>query len=361
MIISKFRHRFIPILFVVFPLLFACEQSTDSKPKRSKSAHLVEVHNARIEAVRTRLKTSGSLRAETQVKVFNEISARVLELPFYPGDQVTSGQQIARLDDSLIRAELDKATALRKLARSDYDRLKKLKPNQLASAEEIASAKTELDVALAEEKLQKTRLAQTVIRAPFDGVITERLVEPGDVVSLHSHMLTVIDPGSLHLVVQLAEQWMPFVSTGDHVSISIDALGNAVHDGSIKRIYPGIDEFTRKGTIEIGFDPQPFGTQPGQLARVELFTHSVDQLVIPANSLHHDSSGAYVYTLDSNDKTNKVHVNKGQQYGNLLAIQSGLDVNSRVVVKGFIGLRNGKKVKVVDGSASPARDEAANP
>lgn len=347
MIISDYPRAIGLLSMLLSAFLLACSDDAVTGSRPAKKDHLVEVHKATIEPVQTGLTASGSLKAKRNVRIYNEVSARVIELPLYPGDLVSAGDLLVKLDDRLISAELDKAVAMRRQAETDVARLRKLGPRQLASADEIARAETELEVAAAEEKLQRTRLAQTEIRAPFDGVVTQRLVEPGDVVSMHSHLMSLIDPDSLMLVIRLSERWMPYVSVDDPVSVTIGALGGSAHDARISRIYPDIDTATRKGTVEVSFEPQPFGVQAGQLATARLSTQPVERLVIPAHALHHDSTGAYVYTLDTEDKANKQHVTKGEQFGDRLAILSGLDIDSRVVSKGFIGLRNGKAVRVI--------------
>ncbi len=357
MIISKHRQLSV-VACTLFTALLLSACGDDNKPasERKRQPHLVEVVPAQIQAVRTQLTTSGSLKARKNVRVYNEISARIVSLPHYPGDKIKQGDLLVKLDDSLIRAELDKAVAQKQQATSDFERLKKLGPGKLATADEITRAETSLQIATAEEKLQRARLALTRIRAPFDGVVTARLVEPGDVVAMHSHILTVIDPDSLHLVVQLAERWMPFINSGDYVAVSINALGSQPHDGMIDRIYPGINETTRKGTLEISLEPQPFGAQPGQLATADFYTRSVDRLVVPAHSLHHDAEGAYVFTLDDEDRASKAHIIKGEQYGDLIAVDSGLSANSRVVSRGFIGLRNDKQVEVINANRTAKAD-----
>lgn len=344
------------IAFISALLLIACSDDPSSSGKRNKREHLVDTHQAEIQAVRTQLRASGSLKAERNLRIHNEISARIIELPFYPGDAVNEDDVLVRLDDSIIEAEYEKALAQKKQAKIDYQRLKKLKPKQLASEEEVARAKTAYEVAIAEEKLQYTRLQQSLIKAPFAGLVTERYFEPGDAVSSHSHILSLIDPDSLKLVIYLAEQWIPFINLGDHVSLRIDALGEAVFDGRISRIYPGIDKTTRKGTVEISFDVLPFGARAGQLVHAKFYTRSVDRLVVPAHSIHHDAKGAYVYTVEMNSKVKKQHIKKSHQYGDLIAVDAGLDINSQVVTRGFIGLRNGKTVKPVNIKASGVTD-----
>ena len=364
MIISNLSSHFIlpPILVISLLLAGGCDNSGNSKPvsatasKRDK-LHTVEVISAAMQTVQGKLTSSGTIEAGTRVRLYNEVSGKIRYLPFYEGDAVAAHTIVVGLDDEVIQAELDKATATREQAKIDYDRLKKLK-KQLASDEEIARAHTAYDIAVADEKLQQTRLDKTVIKAPFDGVITERHFEPGDVVPMHSHILSMIDPESLRVKIFLSEHWIPQIQTGDPVEIQVDALAQSIHPGQIKRIHPTIDASTRKGTVEIAFMPVPFGAQAGQLARVLLKTRPASKLVIPAHAVRHDSKGAYVYIVNAENKADKTYVRKGAQYGETIEIISGLNANDAVVVKGFNGLRHGKKVKVYDSNAKDVADQS---
>jgi membrane fusion protein (multidrug efflux system) len=349
MIISNLPERFllIPLLILGGIITCACDKTGDTGSTEARQAplHVVETTRAGIQPVQGKLTTSGTIEAGTRVRLYNEVSGKIRYLPYHEGDAVAAHTIVIGLDDEVIQAELDKATATREQAKIDYDRLKKLK-KQLASDEEIARAHTAYDIAVADEKLQQTRLNKTTIKAPFDGIITERHYEPGDVVPMHSHILSMIDPESLLVEIQLAEYWIPLIQTGDRVDVQIDALADSIHPGLIKRIHPTIDAGTRKGTVEIEFQPAPFGAQAGQLARVHLKTRPADKLVVPAHAIHHDSKGAYVYVVDEDNRANKIYVQKGVQFGEVIEITGGLDANDSIVIKGFNGLRNGKKVKV---------------
>ncbi len=352
MIISNLHTRFllIPLLLVSGMIVGACDSTNSSGQASSRQTkqtpdHVVETKQAGIQTVQSKLTTSGTIEAGTRVRLYNEVSGKIRYLPYHEGDAVAEHTIVIGLDDEVIQAELDKAIATREQAKIDYDRLKKLK-KQLASDEEIARASTAYDIAVAEEKLQQTRLNKTVIKAPFDGIITERHYEPGDVVPMHGHILSMIDPDSLRVRIYLSEHWIPQIQTGDQVEIQIDALADSIHAGQIKRIHPTIDASTRKGIVEIEFLPAPFGAQAGQLARVYLQTHPTSKLVIPVHAIHHDGSGAYVYVVDDESKASKTYVQKGVQYGETIEITSGINLNDSIVVKGFNGLRDGKKVKV---------------
>lgn len=304
----------VPLLAASGMLLSACDSTNGPAQKSSTvakrtSQHVVEINRASIETVQSKLTASGTIEAGTRVRLYNEVDGKIRFLPFHEGDAITMDTIVIGLGDDVIQAELDKATATREQAKIDYDRLQKLR-KQLASDDEIARAHTAYDIAVADEKLQQTRLDKTVIKAPFDGIITERHFEPGDVVPMHSHILSMIDPDSLRVKIHLAEHWIPQIQTGDPVEIQIDALTSSVHAGQIERIHPTIDPATRKGTIEVAFMPPPLGAQAGQLARVQLKTRPADKLVIPAHAVHHDGKGAYVYVINEASVANKTYIRK---------------------------------------------------
>ena len=351
-------------LLLFASMLVACDNGPQqSAPKKQQHTHVVEVDTVRIRQVQSRLTATGTIEAATIVRLYNEVSSRITYLPYHEGDAVAEQSVIVGLDDELIQAELDKVVAQQQQAKLDYERLQQLMPKKLASDEEVARAHTALDIAIAEEKLQRTLLSKAIIKAPFAGVITERFYEPGDVVPMHSHILTLIDPKSLQVKIQLSENWIPLIRQGDEVEISIDALGESRYHGRISRIYPTIDPDTRKGTVEVAFLPVPFGARAGQLARVYLETRPEKRPVIPARALHHDAKGAYVYVVRDDEQgkttTAKTYVQKGTQYDNLIEVSSGLHVDDRIVIKGFIGLRDGKQVKILEKPATGPSQRAA--
>jgi membrane fusion protein (multidrug efflux system) len=345
MIISKnYNLGFLLLIFT----LSACESSDNSSRGRpSASAHQVEVVVAETKSVSHQQSVSGTLEAITSVRLYNEESGRITKLPYHEGDHVNKNDVVITLDGTLIQAELDKAIAEHKQAKSDLKRLMKLVEKNLASDEIVSLAQTALNVAAAEEKLQRTRFLLTTIKAPFSGVVTERNNEPGDAIPQHSHILSMIDPTTLHIKMQLSESWIPLIDQDGLVEITIDALGNAIHKGKIARIHPTIDPNTRKGVVEVKLQPIPLGAKAGQLARVNIKSTPVHRLVIPSYAVRHDSMGAYIFTVSEENKAIKAYVTKGLQFGNEIEIIDGLSLNQNIVVKGFTALRDGKAVEII--------------
>jgi membrane fusion protein (multidrug efflux system) len=340
------------LLSVLLVLLVGCDQSQRAASRAQPPTPVDVATVTRSPLIAHRILT-GSLQAVTTVHIFNEEEGRIVELPFYEGDAVEQGAILARIDDHLIQSQLNKAEATLKQAQVDVKRIDSLFRKKLASEDELARTQTALELARAEVSLLETRMAHTRIRAPFSGIISERLKETGDVVPVHSHILTLFDPAEIKIVIPVSELLLSNINTDDLVQVRIDALGEQQYSAVVKRIFPTIDPQTRKGMMEVQFATIPEGARPGQLCRVTVNTQTTPRRNVPFAAIRHDSQGEFVYRIKADDTVELVRVETGILLGNQMEILEGIEVNERVVVKGFIGLRDGKKVVPVNIKPTP--------
>lgn len=343
--------RILSHVFVVLTsllLLGGCNLGSNEAPtkpkKRPKSEHLVEIQEAVRAPVSSAYQRTGSLKARRVARIYSQEEGRILELPWFEGDQVEKNALLLRLDDALLKAEVDKARATSRQARVDLKRIGDLVKRNAASKDELERTRTRLDVAKAEQRMLETRLGYMRIKAPFSGLVSERLVEPGDVVEEHTHVLTLLDPASLIIEVQVSELLLPHLKLGDPVSIRIDALGADSFPGKILRIHPSLDRNTRQGTIETLLEPVPAGALAGQFARVTLNTASAPRLMIPFPALQRDRKSEYVYLVDGESKARRRDVRSGLRVADRVEILEGLEAGEQVVMRGFLGLTDGKTV-----------------
>lgn len=301
----------------------------------------------RPEAISLRRERTGSLKLRRLVRIHSQEEGQIIELPFFEGDAVSQGQLLAAMDDRLLRAELAKAEATLGQARLDLGRLETLVRQKVASEETLARAQTNLDVANAEVRLLETRLANTRISAPFAGIISERLIEPGDIAPKHHHLLTLFDPDSLQVEVPVSELLLPLLAVGDPVTIRIDALGEQEYAGRILRIHPNLDPLTRQAPVEVVFAQAPAQAQGGQLARVGFTTPPRERLLLPITALQRDREGEFLYRL-VDGKAVKTQVRSGVRIDEQVAINQGLQAGDRVIVRGFLGLGDGKAVRALE-------------
>jgi membrane fusion protein (multidrug efflux system) len=325
-----------------------CGPEPEAVAQKGEPVHLVEtapVVSDSLSVVRTR---TGTLRALREVKIYTQEEGRITDLPVYEGDRVRTGDVVVKLDDALIKAQLARAAATRKQAEQNLNRLKELRGKKLVSEDEYARAQTQLEVSEADEQVLKTRMSYTTIESPLNGVVSERLSEPGNVAERNQHLLTISDPSSLVTELPVSELILPDLAVGDVARVRIDALGDRVYEGRITRIYPTLDPLTRRGTIEVEIAPVPAGAAPGQLCRVELSTRAARRRVIPFSALRRDEASEYVYVVDGEGRVQRVNVTSGLRLGEKVEIRQGLEDGQQVVTRGFLNLIPGKSVRRVE-------------
>lgn len=333
-------------------MLSACDTGTTNinTAKVQKTLHRVEVIEVEKKPVFLTQTVSGTLEAVTKIRLYNEESGRIVKLPYYEGDVVKKGALLVQLDNEILKTDVAKAKASREQAMVDLSRVKKLLPKKISTEEEVARAQTELDLAIAEEKRQLTRLQRTSIRAPINGLITKRFQEPGDMLAQQSHIHSIVDPATLRLKASLAERWIPLVKNHQAITLRIDALGDTAFNAEIVRIHPTINASTHKGIIEILLTPVPKGAKIGQFVRARIELKTTDRLIIPVHTIHYEPEGAYVFRVKDNEDgkmfAEKVFFEQGQQFGSVTEVLSELNPGDMIVSRGYLGLRDGKKVVV---------------
>ena len=332
--------------------LFSTAQET--KKQKSSPPHRVEVSSIKNIPLSHSTERTGTLIARGRVKIFNQEEGRIDYLRAYEGDSVAAGDLLIRLDDRLLRSQLAKAVAIRKKAESDQKRTKVLQQKNISSLEKRMQVETDLKIAQAEEAIIQTRVGYTQIHAPFTGVITKRWVDPGDIAPRHTHLLTLIDPKSLYTEITVSELLLPHFKVGDAAQVRIDALGRGFFPGKIVRIHPTIDNRTRQGVVEVQLVEIPQGTAAGQLCRVTLNTPIVNRQVVLFAALQSGREGEYVYVVEDGVARQR-NIVTGLRFGHSVEILKGVVEGALVVIRGFLGLTEGKKVLVVgqEGQGKP--------
>lgn len=338
-------------------LLQGCDatEQNGATSARVVKPHLVEVVEVQPRAVALERTRSGTLRAQRSVAIRTQEAGRITALPGYPGDRVSAGELLAALDDTLLRAELARAQAGLREAQQNLARLRKLAAKSLVSNEDLLRRETEAEVAAADVRVLETRLSYTRILAPFDGVISERLSEPGNIAQAQTQLLTLLDPTRLVVDVTVSELVLAQLQVGDAVSVVVDALGAAPHSAHISRISPQVDPVTRRGALEVRLQPVPAGARAGQFVRVTLKTAERERLLVPFSALRFDAD-TYLYVLSVDGKAEQRKVITGSRLADEVEILEGLKSGDRVVTRGFLGLNAGKAVQVV---GQPVAEPAA--
>jgi RND family efflux transporter MFP subunit len=277
------------------------------------------------------------------------------------GDVVRQGTVLARVDDREIAAQLAAAEASFQVAEAAYERAQQLRERKVITLPEYERDRTAYTAAKAQLDQLRTRSGYATVVAPASGVITEKQVETGDIVSNQTPLFTIADISQLVVRLGVSELDVVQLEPGDAVSVTLDALPNRQLAGRIRRIFPVGDPTTRLVPVEVVLDAQSARlARPGFLARVtfDLMT-SNNVLLVPVGAVLGGQGAQAVFVVENSTAIRRT-VSTGLTSQGRIEIVSGLSDGEQVVVTGHNSLRDGMPVRTVGGAAEvPATQSSA--
>jgi RND family efflux transporter MFP subunit len=282
-----------------------------------------------------------------------------------PGQWVGAGQTLAVIERSVqsqeaqqLAASIDVARADARLAQQELERAQALVSRGFVSKADVErriatrdAANARVRVAQAQLGASRARIGRLDIRAPAAGLVLDRNVEPGQVVSGGSGPLfRIAQGGQMELLAQLNESDLAQLSVGVPVTVTPVGMDQSVA-GSVWQISPLIDPQTRQGIARVAV-PYTRGIRPGGFANAQIVAGAVAAPVLPESAVLSDQQGSYVYVVGNNNKVARRPVRIGTVTSQGLTIVAGLSGNERVVAYAGGFLNPGETVR-------PQRQKAA--
>ncbi|WDS38013.1 efflux RND transporter periplasmic adaptor subunit [Pseudoxanthomonas sp.] len=346
------------LLFAVLPLLAACGSSEEDKPAAASSALTVTLVPVKPQSLARSVTVSGPVSAYEEMQLGVELSGqRVTSLDVDVGQSVRKGQILLQLDHRTLDSDLAQAEASMlqaqaglDLAQAKQERGAKLADGQLISVsdlDELRAARTQAEAqrATARAARDAARLQRDFaeLRAPADGIISKRLVQPGQVVSAGSELLRLIRDGRLEWRAELPEEQLSEIAVGNTVALSY--AGREI-EGRVRAITPGVDAQTRTGTVYADL-PEPGPLKPGTYVEGRVVTGDGQGLMVPATSVVQRDGHSYVFTMKGKDVVERRRVRTGQALQGQVEIVEGLKAGDQVIGDGAGFLGDGDRVRVV--------------
>lgn len=338
-------------------LLPGCGEEPPPQPEVARPVKILEVG----EGSALRREYPGRIRAVQYSEMAFEVAGRIVEFAVKEGERVDAGQALARLDPRDYEAKLDAATARLNHSATERDRAKILYEKQVKPKAEYDLAVRLYEVQVAEVAIAKKAVEDTVLRAPFDGVMARKLVADFSNVQAKEPVLVVQDDSSLEIKVSVPERDLTGPSRGfrdlDEISrrirprVVISALPDREFPARLTELAEVADPTTR--TFEATFSfarPETatvLGGMTGKLVIEAPAATGGPGLAIPASSVVSDSSDEpYVWVADpATMQVSRRTVALGPMSGSDVRIESGLDAGDWVVVSGVHELREGATVR----------------
>lgn len=380
----------ISIIFIVMILvLIGCGDKIEpgTASKQSLQSIKAALDTAHIRQQPFIYEAVGTVVPRTASTLSSKLMGTVLAINVHEGDQVKAGDLLVVLDqrqvsaglvsaqaalNEALRAEASAesarkvAKAAAELARSTYDRYQKLIKENSASQQEFEEvesrhrqaqaslAQTESMSAAASSRVEQARAAMesasvskkdAKIYAPYDGTITAKMIDVGDLASPGTPFLTIEKEDAFCADLVLPERHIQAVKLDDEVKVSIPALGNIDLIGTVGRIVPAADVKSRSFLVKVAL-PDTDSLKTGMFARIAIPVGEAGMLMLPNSAVVNQGQLTGIYVVDEDRIAHFRLIRTGKQYADAVEVLSGIEEKERYVIAPPVNMNDGDKVEV---------------
>jgi membrane fusion protein (multidrug efflux system) len=358
------------VAVVLAVLLVVWLRSPEQAPPVVRQAVPVEAAEVAAADLQETVRGIGTLRAPAEVVISPEAAGRVAQIHFREGNAVEQGELLVELEDEKLQRQLAAREAALKSAEArlanvqrTFERQQNLVEQGLVSEQEFEGVRTELQSAEADVERFRAELAlireqvqDTVIRAPFAGVISERLVDPGAYVAPGDALARLYQLDPLELSFSVPERYAGRIEPGQEVAVRPAAFPEQTFTGRVDYVSPAIEETTRTLDVKAVVPNSDNRLKPGGFATAVVTVGTRENRpVVPAEALVATRTGYMVFVIeDGVAEARKVAT--GLRREGMVEITDGLQPGEAIVHSGHMRLEHGREVEVVD-RAGPSEGE----
>jgi RND family efflux transporter MFP subunit len=286
----------------------------------------------------------GTVTARTSSTLSSKLMGVVRSVHVHEGDRIKKGDLLVTIDPRQVRAQLEQALANAEVAAKEYKRYQQLLKEQSASQQEYDRALARYREAQAAVAAARVSQKDASVRAPYDGRVVAKLIEPGDLASPGTPFLTVEQQGLFWTDLELPERYIQAVHKGLEVKVKVPALGNREITSTVGRIVPLADARSRSILIKVAM-PQYPDLKSGMFARVAIPLGGSGMVLVPETAIVEEGQLTGIYKVDKSGIARFRLVRTGKSYGEQVEVVSGLQADERYVSRVPLQMKDGAKVE----------------
>ncbi|MDT7829131.1 efflux RND transporter periplasmic adaptor subunit [Pricia sp. S334] len=300
------------------------------------------------------LELQGDVKTKQNVLVYPEMAGTLQRVYVQEGDRVTKGQTLAVIDDGGMSSQLAQLKTQAELARTTYERRKRLWDQKIGSEIEYLSAKSNYEAAQNSVEQAESQLGKSTIKAPFSGIIDNVIKDQGTVVSPGpgSEVFRIVNLSDMYITVDVPEIYLGDVSKGKKAMVYFPVLGDSVTT-KIRETGNFIKPSNRSFNVEIPVPNKDGKIKPNLTAKVSLNDYtSDDAIMIPSSIISENAEGEqFVYLAEASDSDNeavakRTIITTGKTQGAQIEVLTGIEPGSQVIKEGARTVKDGQKVKI---------------
>ena len=302
------------------------------------------------------IELQGNVKTKQNVLVYPEMPGILNEVYVKEGQKVKKDQILATIDDGGLSQQLLLLKSNEQLAKTTFERQKRLWDQKIGSEIQYLQAKTSYDSQKNATKQLKKQLGKFTIRAPFSGIIDDVFKEKGTVVAPGpgAELFRIINLSNMYIETDVPESYISSIKKNKMVEVNFPILGRS-YDTSIRQVGNFINPSNRTFRIEVGIPNLDGEIKPNLTAKLRLNDYSnSNAILIPQSIISENAKGQqFIYVVKDNKEKNQVYAERlvietGKTNGDFIEVTKNLDANVEVILEGARSVNNGQVVKVIN-------------
>ena len=344
--------KIIPLSVLCFTLIVisGCEDNAVSHKQKQKNLPTATVSVAPVtkELATNQIELVGTVEAVEQAEISSKITGNILEIAVELGSRIKKGDLLIKLSAGEISAQLQQVKAQLEQAKRNLAREEKLLKKNAATPETVKSLKDTVRIAQAALLESQTMLDYTIISAPFDGIVTKKPANAGDLATPGKPLLRIEGENNLQILTDIPEAMINSIKKGDVLQATIPASNSDV-SGVVTEVSPIADPSSRTTPIKIKINSTP-QLRSGQFARVTLALEETETYTIPQSAILPYGQLERVFVAQENQAQLRLVrtgvVFPGTDGRKRIEILSGLSEGDNVITSGNNNLQSGQPLKI---------------
>lgn len=299
------------------------------------------------------LELQGSVETKKNIIIFPEYAGVLSKVYVTQGQTVKRGQTLAKIDDGGLTQQLAQLEVQYQLAKTTYERQKRLWDQKIGSEIQFLQAKSNMDAQRKGMDAMKDQIAKTYVTAPFDGVIDDVITEQGSVVSPGvSQLFRIVNLGNMYIKTDVPENYLPTVKKGTPVQVYLPVLGETIHT-TIRQVGNNINVNNRAFEIEIDVPNKNGMVKPNLTAQLKINDYQNDNaILVPQSVISENALGEqYLYVIEGLNEKSEAKVVKriittGLSQDESIEVLTGLQSGDQIIIEGARSVKDGVKVIV---------------
>jgi RND family efflux transporter MFP subunit len=302
------------------------------------------------------IELQGNVQTKQNVLVYPEMPGILLNVYVKEGQKVSKGQILAKIDDGGMSQQLAQLQANAQLAKTTFERQKRLWDQKIGSEIQFLQAKTSFEAQQSAVNQLKSQLGKSTIRAPFPGIIDDIFKERGTVVApgMGSEIFRIVNLSNMYIETEVPETYIGSITKNKSVEVNFPVLGETV-TSKIRQVGNFINPSNRSFKIEIGVPNLKGNVKPNLTARLKLNDYTNENAVlIPQSIISENANGdQFIYIVKDKKENNeavaeRLVIETGKTQGDYIEITKNLAADAEIIVEGARSVNNGQVVKVIN-------------